>query len=588
MNRITSVSIISARIVLYSLLANTIILSSCRAQDAKQTSPGNRLLCFPSDQSVGVLLVGRLKGVSLLDDFEQHRRIAAKGNVELGPMDEFAELQVGSVDDLGFLEQLAPDALQGLNIVGLEIDRENFSFITRLQGLKKLNFGTCQFKKDTFEEAKSLPSLQAISVYSRTTLDATFAVWIAALPKLECLLAIPPIDPSDYQKFNDHPSLTTTTIHIGNDQTQWPYEQLRLPSLRELIVRCGDNVSERALDGIASFSKLESIKIYGGTVDGDLMKKIAEIPTIVKVRLQNNKVGYGLLDGLETVQSLEQFEFFPDEKNWPDQAIFQRKMAGSMLKLPRIKSIPQIREPSLQTLQQIFDCKALQTLDIHGWDSRIPIAKLQELGALKNLKSLKLQNIPITDDHLEYLSQLESLEDLLLGGTEVYGPGLVHLRNLPRLREMGFSMILSTVEPDLSALSYLSRLENLRVTGFGLKPKHFSALAECTSLRDIALNAGEADDDLVVRLARLPNLSSITLYGDKITDVGAHALACNSNLESVQLSGKLTRAAVAEFAKLPKLTSIYINSSELDAVDCVDLHFEFPSVARFQFTQKNK
>jgi len=66
---------------------------------------------------------------------------------------------------------------------------------------------------------------------------------------------------------------------------------------------------------------------------------------------------------------------------------------------------------------------------------------------------------------------------------------------------------------------------------------------------------------------------------------GARALARNPNLERVQLSGKLTRAAVMEFAKLPKLTSIYINSSELDAVDCVDLQFEFPSVARFKFKQ---
>ncbi len=263
-------------------------------------------------------------------------------------------------------------------------------------------------------------------------------------------------------------------------------------------------------------------------------------------------------------------------------------MASSLLTLPQIKSIPQIQEPSIQTLQKIFDNKTLETLDINGWDASIPTAKLQELNALKNLKTLRLHNIPLTDDQLEYLSELVSLEDLHLGSTEARGPGFVHLKNLPRLREIVISMLLSKVEPDLSALSSLSRLENLCVFGFGFQPKHFSALAECTSLRDIALNAGEVDDDLVVRLARLPNLSSITLSGDKITDVGAHALARNSNLESVHLSGKLTRAAVAEFAKLPKLSRVFINSSELDAVDCVDLQFEFPSVSRFKFTQMGK
>lgn len=588
MNRIVSAGILLARIGLSFLLGTMFVLSSAQSQVSQQNSPGNRLLCFPSDESVGVLLVGRLNGPKVSDGFEQHRRIAARGNVELLPLDEFVELQVGTVDDLGFLEKLSPDALQGLSVVGLEIDRENLSFITHLQGLKQISFGTCQFKKETFDEAKILPSLQAISIHSRTALDATFAGWIATLPKLECVGEIPPIAPLDYQKFNDHPSLERTTIHLAKDETQWPFGELRLPALRELIVRCGDNVSAHALDGIASFSKLESLTIYGGTVDGDLMKKIAEIPTIRKVRLQNNNVGYGLLEGLETVKSLERFEFYPDEQNWPDQAVFERKMAGSLLMLPRIKSIPKIQEPSLRTLEKIFRIKTLETLSINGWNSSLPTAKLQELNAMKNLKSLDLQNIPITDDQLVYLAQLDSLEELVLGSTELRGPGLVHLRNLPRLREIVISMQPSTVEPDLSALSHLSRLQNLSVFGFGFQPKHYHALAECTSLREIALNAGEADDDLVVRLARLPNLSRIDLSGNKITDVGARALARNSNLERVQLTGRITRAAVAEFAKLPKLTSIYINSSELDAVDCVDLQFEFPSVSRFKFTQIGK
>lgn len=588
MNRIVSPDILSPRIGLCFLLGTMFFLSPAQAQVSQQASPGNRILCFPSEESVGVLLVGRLKGPKVSDGFEQHRRIAAKGDVELLPLDEFIELQVGTVDDLGFLEKLSPDALQGLSVVGLEIDRENLSFITHLQGLKQINFGTCQFKKKTFEDAKTLPSLQAISIHSRTALDATFAGWIATLPKLECVGEIPPIAPLDYQKFNNNPSLTRTTIHIAKDQTQWPFSELRLPALRELIVRCGDNVSARALEAVASFSKLESLTIYGGTVDGDLMKKIAEIPTIRKIRFQNNKVGYGLLEGLETVKSLERFEFYPDEQNWPDQAVFEKKMAGYMLTLPRIKSIPQIREPSLRTLQQIFDNKTLETLDINGWDSSIPTAKLQELNAMKNLKSLDLQNIPITDDQLEYLAQLGSLEELVLGSTEISGPGLVHLKNLPRLRAMNIVMVRSKVEPDFSALSQLSRLEKLGVFGFGFQPKQFSALAECTSLREIALEAGEADDDLAVRLARLPNLSSIDLSGKKLTDVGARALARNLNLERVQLTGKLTRDAVAEFAKLPKLTSIYIHSSELDAVDCVDLQFEFPSVSRFKFTRIGK
>ena len=73
-----------------------------------------------------------------------------------------------------------------------------------------------------------------------------------------------------------------------------------------------------------------------------------------------------------------------------------------------------------------------------------------------------------------------------------------------------------------------------------------------------------------------------------MTDVGARAMARNQNLESVVLGGMISRDAVMEFAKLPKLSRIYIRSSELDLVDCVDLQFEFPSVGSIGFSGKER
>jgi Leucine-rich repeat (LRR) protein len=566
--------------------------SVCCAQDNQEVSPNRRMLRFPSDQSVGVLRAGRFKGPSVVVDFEQIKVMAAKGNIEVSEED-FLELLVGSVDDLEFLEQLSPGALQGLTISGLEINRNALAMITRLEGLKCLRLNGCEFKKDTFEDAKSLSSLQAIVAFSSTVdglpLDgSTFAGWIATLPKLEYLYARPSLDSVAYQKLSGHPALATTTIDISKDQTEWPLEQLRLPALRELIVNCDDKASSRALDGILALSNLESISISGGTVDGDLLKRIAALGSVRKLQLIYNKEGPGFLQGLETLQSLERLLFYQSQIRGVDPTLIKRQLTSSILKLPRIKTIPQIRKPSLQELEQIIARTSIESLDIDEWDDRVPTTKLAELSAHKELKTLKLSYVPITDSELQNLSRLEGLEELSLWNTEVQGHGLRLLSNLPKLRQMLITIDTRRVKPDLSGLSHLSQLERLQVFGYGFSSEDYFPITDCHSLRDVSISEGEINDALMTRLAKLPNLARINLSDSNMTDVGARALAQNQNLEDVVLAGAISRAAVAEFAKLPRLSAISIRSSELEPIDCVDLQFEFPSVGRIRFSRKER
>ena len=196
---------------------HVIVSNACHAQDSQKATPGRKVLRFPSDQSVGVLRVGRLKGPSVVVDyevdFEETTFFAAKGTIEVSE-EGFVELQVGSVEDLEFLEQLSPSALQGLIITGLEIDRKSLAWITRLEGLQCLQLFECEFQKDTFEDAKRLPSLRAAIVYS-TKLDGhAFAGWIANFPKLEYLSMRPSLDAIAYQKLSGHP-------HSGNDDDRY-------------------------------------------------------------------------------------------------------------------------------------------------------------------------------------------------------------------------------------------------------------------------------------------------------------------------------------------------------------------------------
>lgn len=239
-------------------------------------------------------------------------------------------------------------------------------------------------------------------------------------------------------------------------------------------------------------------------------------------------------------------------------------------------------------VEQIIARSSIESLDIDEWDDRVPISKLEELSAHKELKTLKLSYVPITDDQLQILSGLEGLEELSLWKTEVQGYGLKHLSNLPKLRQLLIMNDTTQVKPDLSGLSHLSRLERLQFFGYGFSSEDYFPIADCHSLRDVSVSEGEINDALVMRLATLPNLARVGLTDSSMTDQGTRALARNQNLESVSLTGKISRDAVAEFAKLPKLSRIFVSSTELEPVDCVDLQFEFPSVGKLRFSRQER
>ena len=87
MNRVICIGIVLLGLCLGFPFNHENVSSSCHAQDNQKASPSRRALRFPSDQSVGVLRVGRLKGPSVVMDFEvdfEHIKvIAAKGDVEV-------------------------------------------------------------------------------------------------------------------------------------------------------------------------------------------------------------------------------------------------------------------------------------------------------------------------------------------------------------------------------------------------------------------------------------------------------------------------------------------------------------------------
>jgi hypothetical protein len=115
-----------------------------------------------------------------------------------------------------------------------------------------------------------------------------------------------------------------------------------------------------------------------------------------------------------------------------------------------------------------------------------------------DLDTVDLSNSGVTDADLECLKTL-SCRRLVLDRVTVCGPGLVHLKNLPRLSELSLAC------PSLSFLG-------IRYVG------------ELKSLKRLSLAGSGATDDSLNSLHGLANLTDLDLTGTKVTAAGVAAL----------------------------------------------------------------
>ena len=101
----------------------------------------------------------------------------------------------------------------------------------------------------------------------------------------------------------------------------------------------------------------------------------------------------------------------------------------------------------------------LHELQVNG--ANLPSRVTQRIGHLASLRSLSVQHMSVSDDDLRSLKRLKNLEHLELEADQITDAGLVHLRNLQRLRLLNLynaNQIKSTAMANLRA--GLPRLDN--------------------------------------------------------------------------------------------------------------------------------
>jgi hypothetical protein len=136
---------------------------------------------------------------------------------------------------------------------------------------------------------------------------------------------------------------------------------------------------------------------------------------------------------------------------------------------------------------------------LHLHSTKVGDAGLAHLAGLSDLAHLDLRETQVTDAGLAHLKGLIHLKFLFLGGTQVTDAGLAHLTTLTELREL--------------------ELRGTRVTGSGL-----GYLRALPSLQRLDLRGTPIRGSELIRLKDLPGLTIVFLHTDPALDAGVTEL----------------------------------------------------------------
>ncbi len=161
--------------------------------------------------------------------------------------------------------------------------------------------------------------------------------------------------------------------------------------------------------------------------------------------------------------------------------------------------------------------------------TRLRNAELVEIGKLKMLTGLYLNDSNIGDAGLVHLLPLVRLETLGLAGTRVTDQGLQHVARFPALSVMNLS--------------------RTAVTNDGLR-----ALSRMQSLKSIFLSGTAVSDGALIALAMIPQLDKVYVNGTGVTDKGVSSFLKSHPVQTLDVrDSKVTPAHMRAIKSKPAI-----------------------------------
>jgi Leucine-rich repeat (LRR) protein len=182
---------------------------------------------------------------------------------------------------------------------------------------------------------------------------------------------------------------------------------------------------------------------------------------------------------------------------------------------------------------------------------------LVHLRGASRLKTISVTGDGITDKAFDHLSQLPSLETLIVAG-KITRSGLDRLVDCKKLRWLHIEMADDLRDEDVPRFEKLTDLRHLELRGGALTSKGIAGLGRLSRLTELLLSKDSCvDDDALEGLSRLEQLETLELSNTTISDKGAVHLGKLRRLKHLKLvKSKLTDQGLVEFRKLENLESL--------------------------------
>jgi len=173
--------------------------------------------------------------------------------------------------------------------------------------------------------------------------------------------------------------------------------------------------------------------------------------------------------------------------------------------------------------EDLGQLKNLRSLDLRL--NRITARPLRHIGGMTELRELKLamrlSPVPLRDEDMAFLRGLTKLESLMLPSADLTDGWLVYIEDLKSLKALQlYDMAITT-----DGLHHLRDLSNLTLLSLhGTRLTSLEPLRPLTRIKYLCLAYTPVDDSALAVLQSWPRLGELDLRSTKITDAGVAGL----------------------------------------------------------------
>jgi hypothetical protein len=198
----------------------------------------------------------------------------------------------------------------------------------------------------------------------------------------------------------------------------------------------------------------------------------------------------------------------------------------------------------------------------------------------RKVDSISLVNVPVTDEWLEQLGKLSSLDSLLLRNTNITGKGVARLHLLPKLEVLNVQGMTAVNDVTLRTISNGTRLKSLNfhdckdITDAGV-----ACLAPLNNLERLDLSTTQVTDAGLAHLSRMSEMRLLSLANTRVTDEGLRHIANMKHLYWLDLRGtQISDDGLQYLSELKKLEQLILWDTQVTTEGAERIRAALPAV----------